>query len=215
MPRLDDQITFLLSCDRLKGVERTTFLHDGSRPENSAEHSWHLALMALTLGEYAPPGTDLGQVVRLLLVHDLVEIHAGDTFFDVTGAQLAQQSENERRAAQALFGLLPAPQGEQFQTLWEEFEAAQTPEARFARALDALHPMLLTWGEGAPGCADRHPDLNRERVLRLKEPRLGEFPALWALAQEMLQEAQKTGLLPPEQETASLPVGKLTAEPNA
>lgn len=212
MPRLDDQIAFLLTCDRLKRVERTTFLHDGSRPENSAEHSWHLALMALTLGEYAPPGTDLGQVVRLLLVHDLVEIHAGDMPFDVPADQLAQQSENERRAAQALLGPLPAPQADQFQALWEEFEAAQTPEARFARALDALQPMLLTWGEGGLGCAARSPDLTRERVLGLKEPRLGAFPALWQRAQKMLEEAVEAGLLPATGKAASSLPRKLTAD---
>lgn len=196
-------MAFLLTCDRLKGVERTTSLHSGQRMENSAEHSWHLALMALTLGEYAHPGTDLGQVVKLVLVHDLVEIHAGDLHFEASAAQLAAQAIQEKQAAQTLFGLLPGEQREAFQVLWEEFEAGQTAEARFARALDALHPMLLTWGQDGLGCTDRAPDLTQERVLRLKEPRLREFPAFWQWAQQLLEKAAEAGLLPSEQKAAS------------
>lgn len=198
MPHLPAQISFLLACDRLKQVERTTFLHSGLRPENSAEHSWHLALMALTLGEYAPAGTDLGHVVELLLVHDLVEIHAGDLSFAAAEPQQTQQAQKESQAAQALFGLLPEAQREQFHALWNEFEAVQTPEARFARSLDALQPMLLTWGEGGLGCTARSPDITRERVLRLKEPRLREFPALWALAQQVVEQAVEAGRMPAE-----------------
>lgn len=195
MTRLTAQLDFLLTCDRLKSVTRTTFLHDGSRAENSAEHSWHLALMALTLGEYAPAGTDLERVVRLLLVHDLVEIGAGDLHFDAEAEAKTAQKMAEAAAAEQLFGLLPAPQAADFRALWDEFEAQQTLEARFARALDALQPMLLTWGRGGVGCQASFPELTRARVLALKEPRLGEFPALWQAAQQLLAEAEAAGIM--------------------
>ena len=103
------QLDFVLTCDRLKTALRTTRLHDGSRLENSAEHSWHLALLALTLAEYAPTGTDVGRVVRLLLMHDLVEIGAGDLSFDAPAQAQAAQQEAEARAAAGLFGLLTKP----------------------------------------------------------------------------------------------------------
>ncbi|MHA0034975.1 HD domain-containing protein [Deinococcus sp. PESE-13] len=195
--RLSAQLDFLLTCDRLKTVLRTTRLHDGSRLENSAEHSWHLALLALTLAEYAPAGTDVGRVVRLLLVHDLVEIGAGDLSFDAPAEAQAAQQEAEARAAAELFGLLPTDQAAEFLGLWQEFEARQTTEVRFARALDALQPMLLTWGPAAQGCAASHPELTRSRVLGLKEKHLREFPELWAAAQEVLEQAQARGVLQP------------------
>ncbi|MFC3861771.1 HD family hydrolase [Deinococcus antarcticus] len=195
MSVLDAQLSFLLACDGLKAVQRTTFLHDGSRAENSAEHSWHLALMALTLGEYAPAGTDINRVVKLVLVHDLVEIGAGDLPFDRPPTEHAAQQQKEQAAADALFSLLPAQQAAEFHALWHEFEEQVTPEARFARALDALHPMLLTWGRGGVGCMERAPELTRERILTLKGPRLQEFPALWQAAQTLLDEAVESGLL--------------------
>ncbi|MBZ9750939.1 HD domain-containing protein [Deinococcus sp. HMF7604] len=177
-PHLPAQLEFLLMCDRLKAVRRSTFLHDGSRPENSAEHSWHLALMALTLAEYAAPGTKLPRVVELLLTHDLVEIHAGDLHFAASPEAHARQLRAETEAAEQLFALLPEPQRATFHALHAEFEAAQTPEAQFARALDALQPLLLTWAGGGLGCAMREPDLTAARLRALKEPRLRAFPAL-------------------------------------
>lgn len=189
MTLLDAQLAFLLACDQLKAVQRTTYLHDGSRAENSAEHSWHLALMAFTLSEYAPAETNINHVVKLLVVHDLIEIGAGDLHFDSHPDDHAAQKAREQEAAKALFGLLPASQAAEFHTLWHEFEAQATVEARFARALDALQPMLLTWGRGGVGCTDRYPELTRERLLKLKEPRLQEFPALWKAAQTILEEA--------------------------
>ncbi len=193
--RLAQQLGFLLICDQLKRVQRTTFLHDSSRAENSAEHSWHLALMALTLGEYAPAGTDLARVVQLVVVHDLIEIGAGDLHFDATPEQLADKAGAELAAAHALFVALPADQRDTFFALWQEFEAQHTVEARFAKALDALQPMLLTWGAGGVGCTDRFPELTQERVLRLKQARLAEFPALWAAAQATLSAATSAGIM--------------------
>ncbi|MEU0488785.1 HD domain-containing protein [Nocardiopsis changdeensis] len=142
--RLNAQLRFLLEVDKLKRILRQNLLVDGSRRENSAEHSWHLALTARTFAEYAPEGTDIDRVVEMLVLHDIVEIDAGDTFlFDQVNSQT--QAERERAAADRIFPLLPEDQAEAARALWEEFEARVTPEARFARAVDRLSPMLANW----------------------------------------------------------------------
>jgi putative hydrolase of HD superfamily len=145
---LERQIRFVLEADRLKTVARQSRITDGSRHENSAEHSWHLALMALALAGHAPAGTDLGRVMAMLVLHDLVEIDAGDLFLYSDSAALARQEEAERAAADRIFALLPEPQAAQMRALWDEFEERRTPEARFARALDRLQPMLLNMRTG-------------------------------------------------------------------
>jgi putative hydrolase of HD superfamily len=130
-----------MEIDKLKSVMRQTLLTDGSRRENSAEHSWHLALMAIVLAEHAAEPIDLGRVVAMVLVHDLVEIDAGDTFcYDDVGR--LDQEDREARAADRVFGMLPSAQGAALRALWEEFEARATPEARFAGAMDRLQPFL-------------------------------------------------------------------------
>lgn len=142
--RLNAQLRFLLEVDKLKRILRQNLLVDGSRRENSAEHSWHLALTARTFAEYAPEGTDIDKVVEMLVLHDIVEIDAGDTFlFDQVSSQT--QAERERAAADRIFPLLPEDQAELARALWEEFEARMTAEARFARAVDRLSPMLANW----------------------------------------------------------------------
>src|SRR5215472_12194668 len=143
MEPLDSQVGFLLEADRLKTVLRQSLITDRSRRENSAEHSWHLALMALVLAEHAPPGTDLGRVGAMLVLHDLVEIDAGDLFLYADAAAHARQEVAERAAADRLFAILPTAQAAAMRALWEELEERRTPEARFARALDRLQPMLL------------------------------------------------------------------------
>ena len=148
MQSLDSQLQFLLEADRLKGVLRQSRIIDGSRRENSAEHSWHLGLMSLVLGEYAPAGTDLSRVTAMVLVHDLVEIDAGDLFVYAGAQAQAGQEEAERAAADRLFGLLPGSQAAGFRALWDEFEERRTPEAKFARALDRLQPMLANYQLG-------------------------------------------------------------------
>jgi 5'-deoxynucleotidase YfbR-like HD superfamily hydrolase len=148
MRRLDQQLRFITEIDRLKGVLRQTTLCDASRRENSAEHSWHLAMMAVTLGEHAPPGTDLGRVVIMLLLHDIVEIDAGDTFVYAPAAARARAELAEHAAAERIFALLPAGQAELLRGAWAEFEERRTPEARFARALDRLQPMLANFHTG-------------------------------------------------------------------
>ncbi|WP_017606752.1 HD domain-containing protein [Nocardiopsis alkaliphila] len=142
--RLNAQLRFILEVDKLKRVLRKNLLVDGSRRENSAEHSWHLALSARTFAEYAPEGTDIDRVVEMLVVHDIVEIDAGDTFaFDPSSSQA--QAERERAAADRIFPLLPEDQAERARGLWEEFESGRSSEARFARAVDRLSPMLANW----------------------------------------------------------------------
>ncbi len=139
--RLDDQLRFILEIDRLKGVLRRTYLLDGTRRENSAEHSWHVAVMAAVLAEHANEAVDVGRVVRMLLVHDVVEVDAGDTFvYDRDAAR--SKAERERRAADRIFGLLPPDQRAELRALWEEYEAAETADARFAAALDRMMPVL-------------------------------------------------------------------------
>lgn len=139
--RLRHQLGFLLEVDRLKTVIRTNQIGDASRRENTAEHSWHIALFALTLAEYAAQQIDVGRVVQMLLLHDVVEIDAGDT--PLHSAEVEDQSERERVAADRLFELLPNDQAQRFRSLWDEYEGAETADAQFAKAVDRLQPVLL------------------------------------------------------------------------
>lgn len=133
--RLDAQMAFLHEADKLKSITRATLITDGARAETSAEHSWHVALMALTLAEHAPAGVNATRVIQMLLLHDLVEIDAGDApIFGSYDAQALAQAE--QAAADRLFGLLPQDQAKTFRALWDEFEANTTPDARFAKSLD-------------------------------------------------------------------------------
>lgn len=137
--RIDAQMAFLTEADKLKSVLRATTLCDGSRPENSGEHSWHIALYALILGEHAADDVDINRVIKMLLLHDLVEIDAGDApiFGDHDAAQMAA---DESKAADRIFGLLPSDQSIDLRALWDEFEAAKTPDAIFAKSLDRFQP---------------------------------------------------------------------------
>jgi putative hydrolase of HD superfamily len=148
MDPLDSQLRFLLEADKLKTVLRQSTLIDASRQENSAEHSWHLALMALVLRDHSPPGTDLSRVIAMLLLHDLVEIDAGDLFVYAGAQAQARQEVAERAAADRIFALLPPSQAQAFRALWDEFEERRTREAKFARALDRLQPMLANYQTG-------------------------------------------------------------------
>src|SRR5690242_8642920 len=143
LARLRRQVEFIVEVDRLKEVLRQNVVTVSRRRENDAEHSWHLCLCALVLAEHADaPRVDLLRVLKMLILHDLVEIDAGDTFaYDAAGA--AQQHEREARAADRVFGLLPADQARDLRALWDEFDARETPEARFAAAVDRFQPMLL------------------------------------------------------------------------
>ncbi|MFI0395325.1 HD domain-containing protein [Paracoccus jiaweipingae] len=147
---LGRRLAFLAEADRLKTVLRAGRIHDGRR-ENSAEHSWHLALYALVLAEHAAPGVDIGRVIRMLLIHDLVEIDTGDVPIHSAGGQAhhgAAQMDAEAMAAARIFGLLPAAQAADFRALWDEFEAAASPDAIFAKALDRVQPVVLNLAAG-------------------------------------------------------------------
>ena len=142
MERLQQQMKFILEVDKVKQIIRQTYLADGSRKENDAEHSWHLALMAVLLKEYANEEVDLAKVIPMVLLHDLVEIDAGDTYaYDQKG--IKTQRERETKAADRIFGLLPEDQKVKFRMLWEEFENNETPEAHFAHTMDNFQPVML------------------------------------------------------------------------
>ncbi len=149
--RLAAQFAFLNEADRLKSVLRATTLCDGSRVENSGEHSWHLALYALTLADHAPDGVDINRVIRMLLLHDLVEIDVGDVpIHSQNGAAHASAAtqEAESRAADRIFGLLPPDLARDFRALWDEFETAATPDAIFAKSLDRVQPVMANLKSG-------------------------------------------------------------------
>lgn len=190
--RLDRQLGFLLEVDRLKQVFRRTWLLDLSRYENDAEHSWHLALAAALLAEYATAEIDLGKVLEMALVHDLVEIDAGDTYaYDEVARR--DQAERERRAAERIFALLPADQGANAQRLWEEFEARRTPEARYAVALDRLLPFLHNYH--TRGKEWRAHGVTSSQVRKRMRPVTEGAPALWPVVEQLLAEAIEKGYL--------------------
>src|SRR6266516_2538768 len=195
MEPLDRQVGFLLEADRLKKVLRQSTLTDRSRRENSAEHSWHLALMALVLAEHAPPGTDLGKVMAMLLLHDLVEIDAGDLFQYAAQPQQARQAATERAAADRLFPILPPPQAASLRALWDEFEERATAEAKFARALDRLQPMLINMvTEGGTWAAH---DVTADQVLARVALIEDGSPSLGSYARDMIDSALDRGILAP------------------
>ncbi|CUH30994.1 hypothetical protein JSE7799_00894 [Jannaschia seosinensis] len=174
---LDAQMAFLMEADRLKSVQRATRLADGSRVENSAEHSWHLTLFALTLADHAPDEVSIDRVIRMLILHDLVEVYAGDT--PIHGIASATQEADEAAAADRIFGLLPASQGAAFRALWDEFEAGQTRDARFARALDRFQPPNLNLANGGGSWTEY--DVSEAQVRARVGTRIERgAPALWA-----------------------------------
>jgi putative hydrolase of HD superfamily len=195
MDRLDQQIRFVGEIDQLKGVLRQTMLAGPGRRENSAEHSWHLAVMALALAEHAPAGTDIGRVTAMLLVHDMVEIDAGDLFVYADAAQQARQEEAERAAADRIFALLPSDQAGRLRGLWDEFEERRTPEARFARALDRLQPMLENLKVG--GGTWREHGITADQVLAKVRLIEDGSPALGRYARDLVARAVRDGLLAP------------------
>jgi putative hydrolases of HD superfamily len=190
--RLTQQIAFVMEIDKLKTILRQTSLMDNSRRENSAEHSWHLAVMALTLGDYAEPGTDLTRVVKMVLVHDIVEIDAGDTFaYDAQG--YTDKNEREERAAARIFGLLPDAQRDELLVLWHEFEAISTPEARFANALDRLEPLLGNYT--TDGGSWKKAGVTLAKVQKRMEPIGNVSAALGVYVQEIIADSVAKGYI--------------------
>jgi putative hydrolases of HD superfamily len=201
MERLQQQIRFITEIDLLKGVLRQTMLADLARRENSAEHSWHVAVMAMTLAEHAPPGTDIGRVTAMLLLHDLVEIDAGDLFVYADAAQHARQLQAERAAADRIFAILPADQAASLRGLWDEFEERATAEARFARALDRLQPMLANLKAG--GGTWRTHGVTADQVLANVALIEDGSATLGRYARDLVARATAAGLLAPGPGAAS------------
>ena len=195
MTRLEDQIAFIVEIDKLKGVLRENPTANGERRENTAEHSWQLAMAAMVLAEHANEPVDVAMVVRMLLVHDLVEIDAGDTFvyltMDANGRD--EQNQREQLAAERIFGLLPPDQGAEMRATWDEFEAAQTAEARFAKAVDRLAPMLLNRASGG-GSWKRH-SIDPSQTHRLVDTQMtAGSAALTSYAHELIDRSVADGL---------------------
>jgi putative hydrolase of HD superfamily len=191
-----DQINFVLEADKLKTIARNTLLTDRSRLENAAEHSWHAALTALVFYDSASAkGMDLERILNMLLVHDLVEIDAGDLLCYHTD-QLEAQKEREKKAAQRIFGLLNGDQGRKLQQLWEEFDAQQTPEARFANAVDRLQPLLQAIR--TQGQTLRQHGIRKSQVVKRMQPIRTALPHLWGYVLEMIDNAAEAGYLAKE-----------------
>ncbi|MCF7482248.1 HD domain-containing protein [Vibrio sp. J1-1] len=193
MDRLEKQLKLLIELDQLKNVLRRTRIKSaGGRLENSGEHSWHVALMAVLMEEHANAPVDICRVMKMLLIHDVVEIDAGDTFVYDTAAS-KEQAEKEIKAAERLFGMLPRDQGKELLALWHEFEAAQTDDAKYAKALDRLIPMLLNYHND--GQSWKEHGVTREQALTInKRIELGSV-TLWDKAKEIIENATDKGWL--------------------
>lgn len=190
--RLQRQLAFIVEIDKAKSILRNSLVIEERRRENDAEHAWHLALMARLLADYAREAIDIDRVIEMLLVHDLVEIDAGDTFIYDTVAR-EQQAEKERAAADRIFGLLPSDQAAALRASWEEFEARQTPEAKFAFALDRLQPLLLNFH--TQGHAWRKHGVRRSQVMAVNASIADGAPELWDYARGLIEEAVRRGHL--------------------
>ncbi|ENM5763018.1 HD domain-containing protein [Vibrio mimicus] len=191
--RLAQQMALLMELDRLKSVLRRTRVKSaGGRLENSAEHSWHVALMAILMQEYANEAVDIKKVLTMLLLHDVVEIDAGDTFVYDSAAS-AEQEEKEWQAALRLFGMLPKEQGDALLAIWQEFEAAQSAEARFAKALDRLIPMLLNYHN--QGQSWQEHGVTREQALTVNRKIEDGSQTLWEYAKNIIEQASQNGWL--------------------
>jgi putative hydrolase of HD superfamily len=194
--RLARQIEFIVEVDQLKDIFRQTVTTRSRRAENDAEHSWHLCLCVIVLAEHANvPQLDVLRVLKMLIVHDLVEIDAGDTFAYDT-ARMAGQHEREARAAERIFGLLPADQARDFRALWDEFEERITPEAKFASAVDRFQPMLLNCR--TEGAAWQRHGVTHDRVLARNAHIAEGSQPLWEYAVQMVRQAVETGHLAPK-----------------
>lgn len=190
--RLTAQLAFLVELDRMKTIERQSPIYAGGRRENDAEHSWHIAVMAMVLREYAAEPVDMGHVLEMLTVHDLIEIYAGDTFaYDAAGN--SDKAAREAASADRLYAMLPEEQGAYYRALWEEFDAMETPDARFAASLDRFQPLLSNWlNEGGTW---RVHNVHPEQVYRRMEPLKTGAPKLWELADRIIRASVARGYL--------------------
>ncbi len=190
--RLQQQMDFLLELDRSKSVWRQTYLANADRRENDAEHSWHLAVMCLLLGEYANGEIDLLKTVTMVLFHDVIEIDAGDTYaYDEAGHETKAARESE--AAKRLYGMLPEDQGERLRALWEEFETGETAEAKFARTLDRVQPLMLNDASGGRSWEEH--GIAAEQVYRRNGQTHAGSEQLWDYARALIEKNVENGKL--------------------
>ncbi len=190
--RLERQVQFLLEIDKLKRVVRRSYVCGGERRENAAEHSWHTALMVLLLAEYSDSPIDPVRAAKMMLIHDLVEIDAGDTFIYDSNASVKQQVR-ERQAADRIFSMLPDDQAREFRDLWEEFEDSHTAEARFAKAVDRLMPLLHNYN--CQGKTWREHGIEKSRVLEVNQRIGAASTTLWEYARELIENSSDAGFL--------------------
>ncbi len=181
--RLNQQMDFIVEMDKTKQITRQTYLADGSRKENDAEHAWHLAIMAYLLREYSNQEIDITKTMVMVLIHDLVEIDAGDTYaYDAIGN--LDKREREVKAANRIFPLLPSDQAEELRALWEEFEENQTPEAKFAHTLDHVQPLLLN--DASDGKSWREHQVTLDKILTRNQSTKEGSALLWDYAKECI-----------------------------
>ncbi|MBS6194424.1 MAG: HD domain-containing protein [Clostridiales bacterium] len=188
--RLKKQKEFILEVDKMKQIFRQTHIRGGSRQENDAEHSWHLALMAFLLSEHANEEVDVLRVMKMVLIHDLVEIDAGDTYAYDAAANETKRAREEK-AADRIFGILPEDQGQEIRSLWEEFETGETPEARFAHVLDNFQPMSLNDTNGG-GDWKRH-QVHKSQILKRNAGTPSGSSEIWSCMEEMIEENIQKG----------------------
>jgi putative hydrolase of HD superfamily len=190
-----DQIAFIKEIDKVKYIQRKTKLFHSDRNENDAEHSWHLALMAIVLAEHSDESIDILKVVKMVLIHDIVEIDAGDTFiYDLQKSH--DNADEERVAANRIFGLLPKKQAEEMIAIWEEFEAGETQEAKFAKAMDRMEPLLQNTSNN--GGTWKEFDVKYEKVYEKKSVIKEGSQVLWKYAEGLLEESVVKGILKKE-----------------
>jgi putative hydrolase of HD superfamily len=193
--RLLKQMHFIVEIDKLKQILRQSVVTHVKRNENDAEHSWHLAVMAVLLSEYSSQkGIDILKVIKMVLIHDLVEIDAGDTFcYDEKGYE--DKAEREQKAADRIFNILPSDQAEEIMELWHEFEDMETPEARFAACLDRLEPILLNYNTN--GHTWQKPGVTSAKVFKRVSVLEKNAPELWEFAKQLIEDSIKKGYLKP------------------
>lgn len=192
MTRLEQQMNFILEVDKLKSIIRQNYLTDGSRKEDDADHSWHLALMCALLSEHANEKIDVLKTMTMVLIHDIVEIDAGDTYAYDPGANLSKR-ERELEAAERIFHLLPEDQAGQMRALWDEFEEHVTPEAKFAATLDRIQPFLLN--AASDGRSWKEHGVTFSQVMKRNEVTPEGSKALWEYQYELMKQQAESGNL--------------------
>lgn len=190
MERLQKQMDFIREADKVKEIFRQTYLADGSRKENDAEHSWHMALMAVLLKEYANEEINLEKVIPMILIHDLVEIDAGDTYaYDEKGA--STKRERETKAADRIFGMLPEDQAKWFRDLWEEFEAYETADAKYARMLDNSQPLILN--DASDGRSWTEHGVRKSQIYKRNEHTAEGSSKVWEYMEQLIDKHIQLG----------------------